>query len=679
VRARAVPTARRRACAAVVLTVFVGACTSQVSETSSPQSSTSASAPGSAATGPVSFDTLGGDAFAWTEALTGTSTCGDVTISVNGEDVRAPVQMDGNAFKVTVPIGTGRNEIVGSCASGERSEPLVFDGRLAAGPTAWIDVSVDGSAVVLDGAKSDAAMPDGARITRYEWHADPRHPSPLVLASGQPLKGSVSGKRLVLRAPTADGEYYASLTVTDSEGRSDTGTTYFVVQDGTARAVNMAREHPSWIDSAVIYAPIPQLWGNGGPEAIERHLEYLKKLGVDALWLWPPSEHRALGEEYAITDYFTLDPSWGPESAFKQMVDRAHELGMHVMLDIVPNHMSDQSHYFKDTQNNGEASHYYDFFDRDSFGSPTHYFDWTNLPNLNYDNPEVRSMITEAFVHWVRDLGIDGFRVDAAWGVKKRRPDFWPELRTAIKRVDPDVLMLAEASAVDPYYFSHGFDVAYDWTDQPGQWAWTSAFDFPAETGSLLEPAITNGSKGYARDAIVMRFINNNDTGVRFVDQYGAPMTRVAAVMQFTLPGIPEMFAGDEIGASYEPYSNLQPIPWKDKHGLMPLYERLIELKHETPSLNGHDIDLLETNADSTVAYVRPPSGGGQPMLVILNFSKKQPAFSMTMTPNLAATVGDGTMHDMLTGKTVHLDVHGNAVSFPLGETDAFVLEPGGA
>jgi glycosidase len=523
-------------------------------------------------------------------------------------------------------------------------------------------------------------VPDGAPIERYAWHTDPRHPSKLTLASGQPLHGSVEEQRLVLRAPTADGEYYASLTVTDTKGRSDTSTTYFVVGNGQARTVDMAREHPSWIDSAVIYAPIPQLWGNGGPKAITRHLEYLKKLGVDALWLWPPSEKRTLGQEYAIDNYFKLDPSWGPVSAFKQMVDRAHQLGMHVLLDIVPNHMSDKSPYFQDTKANGTASHYYNFFDRNASGKPTHYFGWKNLPNLNYDNPEVRAMITGAFVHWVRAMGIDGFRVDAVWGIKKRRPDFLPELRSAIKRVDPDVLMLAEASAVDPFYFSHGFDVAYDWTDQPGQWAWASAFKFPAETGALLAPAITNGSKGYAPDAIVMRFLNNNDTGVRFVDQYGAPMTKVAAVMQFTLPGIPEMFAGDEIGASYEPYSNLQPIPWKDKHQLLPLYEQLIKLKHDTPTLNGHGIDVLDTTADSCLAYVRPASGGGPPVLVMLNFSKEERGFAMTMTPpDLKAAVGDGTMHDLLTGKTIHLDVHGNTVSFPMGQTTAYVLEPGAA
>jgi cyclomaltodextrinase / maltogenic alpha-amylase / neopullulanase len=173
-----------------------------------------------------------------------------------------------------------------------------------------------------------------------------------------------------------------------------------------------------------------------------------------------------------------------------------------------------------------------------------------------------------------------------------------------------------------------------------------------------------------------MRFINNNDTGVRFVDQYGVGMTRVAAVLQFTLPGIPAMFAGDEIGASYEPYSNLTPIPWKDKHHLRPLYERLIQLKHDTPSLNGHGVELLETTADSAVAYVRPATGGGAPVLVLLNFGPKQPHFEITPTPGLMQAIGGGSMRDLLTDDPVHLTVGANAVSFPMGATSAFVLVP---
>jgi len=469
-----------------------------------------------------------------------------------------------------------------------------------------------------------------------------------------------------------------SLTVTDAKARRDTTTTYYAVYGGIPRPVDMGRDHPSWIDSAVIYAPIPLLWGNGGPRAIERRLPYLKRLGVDALWLWPPAERRMFGEEYRITGYFDLDPSWGPPAAFKHMVDVAHRLGMHVMLDFVPNHTSIRHPYYLDQQRYGKASHYYDFYDRNAAGRITEYtqiFGTSGLPNLNYDNPEVRQMIIQACLHWIRDFGIDGFRIDAAWGVQRRRPTFWARWRQALKRVDPDLLLLGEASALDAHIF-RGYDLAYDWTDHPGQWAWTSVFDFPQESGALLAPAITNDPKGYPADALVMRFLNNNDTDVRFVDRYGPELTRVAATLQFTVPGLPEMFAGDEIGASYQPYSNLTPIPWRDRFGLRPFYERLISLKHRLPSLASHDIQVLEASADSTFAYVRASFHHGAPVLVLLNFGDKT-RLDVAKTPALAAVVGRGTMEDLLTDKPVRLTVTPKTVSHEMDAESAFVLVPG--
>jgi cyclomaltodextrinase len=497
----------------------------------------------------------------------------------------------------------------------------------------------------------------------------------LSTAAGEPFT-KVTNPQLRLRAPSEEGEYYVALEVIDEEGRSDTSVVYFVVEGGRARAVNMMTEHPSWIDNAVIYAPISILWGNGGPRAVQRKLPYLKKLGVDALWLWPPATERAFGEQYAITDYFKLDPSWGPMPAFKELVDEAHRLGFHVLVDFVPNHMSDQSPYFKDAERAGEASRYWDFFDRKPNGAHTHYFDWTNLPNLNYDNPEVRRMVMEAMSYWVRDLDIDGFRVDVAWGVKRRRPEFWLEWRRELKRINPDLMLIAEATAIEPYYFTHGFDVGYDWTDSPGQWAWGSVFDFPEETGALLAPALTNQDKGYHRDAIVMRFLNNNDTGIRFVDQHGPKLTRVAATLQFTVPGIPEMFAGDEIGASYEPYSNLTPIPWQDRYGLRPFYETLIDLKHNTPALNSREMEILTTNLNSVLAYVRPGVGTTSPVLVLLNFGssgrvqiERSPALDQVL-----AAFG-GSLRDVLSGKTVALPTSGR-VTLPMAAESSLVLMP---
>ena len=140
----------------------------------------------------------------------------------------------------------------------------------------------------------------------------------------------------------------------------------------------------------------------------------------------------------------------------------AHDRDIRVLMDFVPNHTSAAHRYFKDASHLGRESRYWDFYDRDADGTVTNYFDWTHLPNLNFDNPEVRRMITEAFAYWVGELDVDGFRVDVAWGVKERAPGFWPELRAQLDAIKPGVLLIAEASARDPYYYSHGFEAAYD-------------------------------------------------------------------------------------------------------------------------------------------------------------------------------------------------------------------------
>ena len=663
-----------RACVALLAAgLITAACTSDgPSDETSPRENRGG--------GPIAFETAGGDSYSWTEKLIGRAECENVTVDVNGEPVDAPVELNGTSFIVDIPLHPGDNEVVAGCdVGGERviSEPVTFTQRLQQRPTARIDVSVEGGTVIMDGGSSAATEPDGSEVVDYRWTPGPR-PQRAMRAPGGEEFEQERGRRLRLEVPAADGEYFVTLEVTDGEGRSDKSTAYFVVEEGRARAVDVMHEHPAWIDSAVIYAPIPQLWGNGGPKAVQRELPYLKKLGVDALWLWPPTSLRAAGEEYAITDYFEVDPSWGPESALKEMIDEAHKLGLYVLVDFVPNHMSSESPYFKDAEARGHLSPYWDFFDRKG-GEPTHYFDWDHLPNLNYKNPEVRTMIMEAMAHWVRDIGVDGFRVDVAWGVKRRRPSFWPDWRREMKRINPDLLLLAEASAVDPYYFSHGFDIAYDWTTELGDWAWGSAFEFPQEAGALLSSAITNGGKGYSKDALILRFLNNNDTGVRFVDQHGPEVTRVAATLQFTLPGVLAMFAGDEIGASYEPYSNLTPIPWRDKHDLRPLYQRLIELKHGTPALNSRDVDVLTVDTGSALAFVRPAVAGGDPILVVLNFGSKA-RVEIEGSPALAAAIAgsSGSMRDLVSGKSVHLEVRPGSATVAMPGTSSLVLIPEG-
>ena len=282
-------------------------------------------------------------------------------------------------------------------------------------------------------------------------------------------------------------------------------------------------------------------------------------------------------------------------------------------MDFVPNHTSAQHPYYLSAAQRGPASAYYDFYDRDAAGKVTTYFDWENLKNLNYDNPEVQQYMIEAFAYWVREFGIDGFRVDVAWGVRERAPEFWPRLRDELKRIDPDLLLLAEASARDPYYDIVGFDAAYDWTHRLGDWSWRDAFEDDASTAARLRAALI-GSRTVKPDArmshsgaLVFRFLNNNDTGERFVTRYGIARTRLAATMLLTLPGLPLLYTGDEVGAEFEPYDEGPVLTWTDAHGLRDHYAELLALRREHAALRSDRLEILETShPDVVLAYMRP-------------------------------------------------------------------------
>jgi cyclomaltodextrinase / maltogenic alpha-amylase / neopullulanase len=614
--------------------------------------------------GVIRFDERGGDVWAWSEDVAGTTRCDGVELSVNGGAVVAAEVSDGR-FVADVPIAAGENVVTAMCSSGgSGSAELVFTGKLEPRPTARINVRLDGRTVRFDGRRSEPSAFDGAPITGHAWSVREGNPAPLDLTM-------TSGERTEAMAPERDGEYYVTLEVTDERGRTDRSTTYFVVERGEPRVPDMDEEAPAWISTAIVYGTVPPLFGDDGFRSVAERIPYLADLGVNALWLSPINESPVGDFGYAVKDYFELNPDYGTKDDFRHLVETAHRHGVRVLMDFVPNHISDEHPYSVDAAEHGEASHYYDFFDRDEDGQITHYFTWDNLNNMNYDNPEVRAMETEAFSYWVREFDVDGFRVDAAWGVKRRRRDYWPQWRRELKRIKPDLMLIAEASARDPYYFSNGFDVAYDWTENLGNWAWQGVFDAPEVISSWLDAALLNRPKGYHPDAVIFRFLNNNDTGTRFVDLYGEDLVYPAAALLLTLPGVPELYTGDEIGASYLPYESLVPLSWKDERGLRPYYEKLIDLRLRTPALHSLEWERVEVDAPASVySYVRT-AHEGPPVLVLLNFASPTPV-DVRLDDPLAPFAG-GIVRDLLTGQ--RFELASGSARFRMEATSALILE----
>jgi glycosidase len=334
-------------------------------------------------------------------------------------------------------------------------------------------------------------------------------------------------------------------------------------------------------------------------------------------------------------------------------------------MDFVPNHTSIEHPYARDATANGEASTYWDYYDRDPGGNLTHYFDWAHLPNLNYDNPEVGRFMMEAFSYWVREFGVDGFRVDAVWGIKERNPEWLTAYLEEMNRIKPDSLLIAEASARDEFYFEQGFDAAYDWTDELGHWAWGDALGGIAPIGEVMVDVLTDGGQGYHEDALVMRFLNNNDTGPRFLTTYGVDFYRTALAMLLTLPGLPCLYTGDDVGAEYQPYAQSGPIDWTDHHELREVTEKLIALRRGTPALHSPEwLPLAVEPATPLFAYLRTGRGVGsresgvgsthlRPVVVLLNFSGSDVEAVTDLPDDTSALFGDGELTDLWSGDLV--------------------------
>jgi cyclomaltodextrinase / maltogenic alpha-amylase / neopullulanase len=626
--------------------------------------STPASSPGPSLKAGIRLP--GGAADAWTfvkevrGSMQNPAACQAVWIS--NASARTQAALNENFFSADVPIQPGTNSLKAVCQHENQEEELSNEinitGRLEQRPTAVITAAFAQGLVILDGSDSRPDEMESQPILEYIWSVRSDNPA-IARVQADPnqeqeeFRGEIRGARIEVELPPEDGEYYFSLRVVDEAGREDSSTTYVVVENGQPRIPDYDHENPAWVEQAIVYGVIPRLFGSPGAQAVQYKLDDLADLGINAIWLAPINQTNDYG--YSVIDYFALRDNFGSKEDFKAMIEAAHERGIRVLMDFIPNHTSNEHPYFKDTLEKGQDSPYWDFYDRDENGNYTYYFDWTHLPNLNYEHPEVRRMMLEAFSYWVREFDVDGFRVDACWGVQERRPDFWLEWRRELKRIKPDLLLLAEASARDPYNFDNGFDAAYDWTEDLGQWAWARFWGDqapktdPAQTIEFLKEALTNEPEGYHPDALIFRFLNNNDTRTRFIATHGEGLTRVATALLLTLPGIPCIYTADEAGQWFLPYSDATPLSWRERYrGLRDYHKKLIALRKEIPSLYSRRWQILEVEpVDQVFAYVRFLEDNQEPVLVLLNFSAEPAAVRITL-PEEFRSLGNGGLVDRL-------------------------------
>lgn len=410
--------------------------------------------------------------------------------------------------------------------------------------------------------------------------------------------------------------------------------------------------------------------GIGDFNGVTAKLDYLADLGIQGIWFMPinpsPSYHK-----YDVTDYYNVHPDYGTMADFKKLVQEAHNRNIKIIIDLVINHTSSEHPWFKAAMANKNSPYrnYYVWANIDSVKDNLHKktitldsdnitqwhkpagndttqfyygFFYGGMPDLNYDNPAVRAEMIKVGTYWLKEVGVDGFRLDAAKHIfpDERAKDshtWWVEFGDAMRKIKPDVYMVGEvwgnAQLVGPYL--KGLPAMFN-------------FDFFHAINRLLQTEQNNGMvdslikaraiyqaiQPHYLDAI---FVNNHDQN-RLISNVGGDIAKnkLAFAILLTLPGTPYIYYGDEIAMLgkkpdemiREPFlwdmpskdslrttwlvpenstdSTVEPLAlqMKDSASIYTTIKSWIHLRNDSPILRNGSLSTLKTNPD-LVAYAR--------------------------------------------------------------------------
>jgi len=578
---------------------------------------------------------------------------------INGVSHDFSIDSETGEFFVPVEFGEGVNEFyvrIDSAQQSFHSDTLYFELGFELQPEIYAYATVSSNIVTLH--TSVLANPDSSALSFF-WTSDSDNQVPLV-----PENPGDSSTTLTIPAELSHGEYYFDVTAVDVSGDSAQARTFFTIDTSGITPFDIREDYAAWIDSAIIYEITPYIFeANGGFTDITARLSELLDLGINTIWIQPVMATGFGGQGYDIIDYFAVRNDLGTPDELRDLVQSAKSMGFRVMFDFVANHTSILHPYAEHTVEYGQKSHYYNFYQREFDNAPYSqhyhhhpdgfvYYFWEDLPNLNYENPEVRRWISEAALYWIREYDIDGYRFDAIWGVNARRPEFMQDLRRKIKSYKPEFLMLGEDKGTWPESFDNRFDVAYDWkpeTSWVSHWSWQYNYDpgnnptvfnhpNPDARVSMLRDALTNDGNGYPNDARIFRFMENNDTE-RFLPHHGLRRTKMVATLLFSLSSIPLIYNGQEVGAPSHPYETYNifeegvSIREQDEVDLYPFYQRLTSLRSSLPALtSGSFQELTAAPGDHIFAFQR--WYGEQSVFCLLNLQDEYALTTLALPMN---------------------------------------------
>jgi alpha-amylase len=387
-------------------------------------------------------------------------------------------------------------------------------------------------------------------------------------------------------------------------------------------------------------------------------------LGVTALWLLPlcesPSYHG-----YDVTDYRRVNPEYGTREDFLALIDAAHERGVRIIVDNVINHTSSEHPWFREAIDPESPRHAWYVWSpeprpahwgrpvwHDRAGNGLHYFGlfWHGMPDLNLRSPDATRAVHEFSRYWLTEMRADGFRLDAVkhlvedFPVVENTPEsieWLADYRSAMKAARPDAFLVGEVwadTATVARYVPDALDAAFEFD-------LASAIVEGVRDGDARRIArtIEAVSEAYPPGRFATFLANHDMPRVMTTLRAGSDnpaeaqaKARLCATIQLTLPGVPFIYYGEEIGMSGDkPDPDIRtPMQWtgdpetagfttgrpwrapnpdtprvnrqaqaQDPDSLLSTYRRLIALRQDHPGIARATPEILQTDAESVLAY----------------------------------------------------------------------------
>ena len=431
--------------------------------------------------------------------------------------------------------------------------------------------------------------------------------------------------------------------------------------------------------------------GIGDFNGMTSKLDYLEDLGIEGIWLMPINPSNSY-HKYNVEDYYDVHPDYGTLDDFKNFVSEAHKRGIKVIMDLVINHTGDKNIWFQEALK-GPDNKYWDYFvwehkDNPNLqpvlsedgsqqrmprnwnsveGSDYLYFSHftPNMPDLNYDNPMVKQEMFKVGRFWLQDVGVDGFRLDAAMHVfpEDRATDshaWWEYFLQEMKKVKEDVYIVGEVWAnserVAP--FLNGIPALFNF--DMGTEIIKAVNEVNAENLTSKHSSIIEFYKSVNPEYIDCTFLTNHDQD-RILSSVGNDIDKaqIAASLLFTLSGSPYIYYGEEIGMlGVKPDQYIrEPFLWdkaskdkfrtswieprssdettvtpmkaqqKDDDSILNHYKSLIKLRNQSSALTFGNLEPLSISDSEICLFVRTDEN--ESLLVIHNLSNESKEISL--------------------------------------------------